>query len=174
VTSLHRIRNAALLERLRHFRQDQRGDALIEFAISVTVMLTMVFGVMDFSRAVYVYHFLPYAAGQGIRYAAVRGSTWGSTTCTGTATLDCAATSANITSYVQSIAPPGVTASTLTVTTTWPGTTPSGSACISTNGVNSPNCLVKVSVSCPFSFVLPFLPSTALTFAASSEQIILE
>lgn len=147
---------------------------MIEFAIAITVLLTMIFGAMDFARAVYIYHFLPYAAGQATRYANVRGSSWGTATCSTIASVDCNATSANIKSYIQSIAPPGVNTATLTATATWPGTTPTGAACATGNGANSPNCVVKVVLTYPFTFVLPFLPATGPTFSATSVKLILE
>jgi Flp pilus assembly protein TadG len=153
---------------------DESGEVLIEFAISICVLLAMTFGIMEFSRAIYTSHFLSFAAGQATRYAVVRGSTWVGNNCVSVSTQDCAVTSAEITGYVQSIAPPGMSSAALTTTTTWPGTTAAGGACAESNGANSPNCVVKVVVTYPFTFVLPFMPASTLTFTATSEKAILE
>jgi Flp pilus assembly protein TadG len=166
------------MRKLRRIRHDDRGESLIEFAASAALLLTVIFGIMDCSRALYVYHFISYAAQQGTRYAIVRGANWKGTSCTSTTAQDCDATATAVQSYVQSIAPPSVTASDLIVTTTWPGQTVTGDTepCDGDEGtsVNGQGCAVKVQVSYSFSFLLPFLPKSAMEFSASSEQSIQE
>ncbi|HEY4356969.1 MAG TPA: TadE/TadG family type IV pilus assembly protein [Acidobacteriaceae bacterium] len=146
---------------------------MIEFALTSIVALSMIFGVMDFCRAMYVYHFVSYAAQEGTRYAIVRGSHWSGTSCTTTSTFACQATSANVTSFVQSIAPPGISANSMTVTTTWPGQTVSGST-TGCSTAQSAGCLVQVKVNVSFNFILPFLPKSAFNFSGTSEKIIQE
>ena len=154
----------------------ERGSTLVEFAIVFVVAMTFMFGIMDFSRYIYVYHFLAGAAREGARYATVRGSTWGSTSCTSTTTLACKATAANVTSYVQAMIPSGISSSSLTVTTTWPGTAPAGAAssCSTTSGNNSPGCLVQVQLSYPYKFMFPFMPNTTSTITSTSAMVILQ
>jgi Flp pilus assembly protein TadG len=150
---------------------------MIEFAISAVVLFTCIFGIIGCSQLLYAYHFTSYAAREATRYAMVRGSTWGSASCASTTTSVCSATNANVQAYVQSIVPPGMNSGTpLTVTTTWPGTELAGSAttCTTTNGNNSPGCLVMVQVNYSFSYLLPFLPTTALNLKSSSEVVILQ
>src|SRR5580692_4059609 len=101
----------------------ERGDEMIEFAIVAVVLFTCIFALLNCSLLLYTYHFAAYAAREATRYAMVRGSTWGSTSCASTSTFSCNATAANVVSYVQSIVPPGISSGTpLSVTTTWPGT----------------------------------------------------
>ena len=139
----------------------------------VVALLTVLFGIMDFSRFLYTYHFVSEVAREGTRYAVVRGSTFGSTACASPSTFACNATAANVQSYVQSLAPPGVASGSLTVTTTWPGTAPTGAAtaCTTTNGNNSPGCLVQVVVSYPFKFMFPFMPKSSSTWTVSSTSV---
>jgi Flp pilus assembly protein TadG len=158
---------------LHRIAGEEHGSAMMEFALSAVVLLMVIFGIMDFSRAVYVYHFVSYSAQQGTRYAIVRGAHWGSTSCASTTTLACNATAANVQSYVQSLATKGITASKVTVTTTWPGTNLKGSS-TGCGTANSSGCLVKVKVSYSFSFILPFLPKSALGFTGTSEAVIQE
>jgi len=150
-----------------------RGSALVEYAIVLTVFVTFLFAIMDFSRFLYTYHFVSEVAREGTRYAVVRGSTYRTTACTSTFTFACNATAANVTSYVQGLTPPEITSSSLTVATTWPGAAPTGAetACNTTNGNNSPGCLVQVAVCYPFKFMLPFLSKSASTWTVSSTSV---
>jgi len=160
----------------------ERGSSLVEFALVLTILFMVIFGVMDFSRAAYAYNFIASAASAAARYAIVRGAT-----CSTWATA-CPAAASDITSYVQSMVPPGIqvtsastcpgspsnTAGTLTVCATWPGTAGSGSACAETSGkANTPGCVVKVQVQYAFQFSLPFLPrSSTYTMTANSQMVI--
>ena len=157
--------------RSRIARED--GGTTVEFAVVLVVFLTFLFGIMDFSRALYVYHFVCEVAREGSRYAMVRGSTYGAS-CATVATASCAATDANVTSYIRSKVPLAIQSSSVSVTTTWPGTAPAGAtgACNTTNGINSPGCLVQVQVSYPFRFILPFLPSATTTLQSTSVMVI--
>ena len=146
---------------------------MVEFSIAAVLLLTVIFGIMDFARAVYADHFVSYAAQEGTRYAIVRGGTFAGTTCTTTSTMDCAATAGDVQSYVQSIAPPGISGTSVSASATWPGTTVSGSA-TGCSTINNPGCDVKVTVTYTFSFLLPFMPTAGITFSSSSEQVIQE
>jgi Flp pilus assembly protein TadG len=149
----------------------------MEIALSLTVLLMLIFGIMDCSRALYAYHFTSYAARSATRYASVRGSTWGTTACAATTTFQCNATAANVKAYVQSVAPPGISTTTpLHVTTTWSGTAPTGSSgtCITTNGKNSPGCIVSVKVTYSFNYVAPFMPNTTLSMTSTSQSLVLQ
>jgi len=166
----------AEVRRMR-FYSDESGSSLVEAALSITLLLTFIFGVIDCGRALYAYHFASYAAREGTRYAMVRGSSWGSTTCANTTSLECNASAANVQSYIQSIAPLGIDSATptpLSVATSWPGTAPTGIAdtCPTTTGYNSPGCVVSVKVSYSFNYVLPFLPKTTLLFTSTSKVAI--
>jgi Flp pilus assembly protein TadG len=160
----------------------QRGSSLVEFALVITILFMLIFGIMDFSRAAYTYNFLSGAASSGARYAIVRGAT-----CT-TWTTACPAVASDITSYVQGIVPAGIqvtsaatcpsspssAAGALTVCATWPGTAGSGSPCTETSGkANTPGCVVQVQVQYAFKFSLPFLPrSSTYTMSATSRMVI--
>jgi Flp pilus assembly protein TadG len=49
----------------------ERGSTLVEFAIGATVFLTVMFGVIEFGRALWVHNALSDAARRGARYAVV-------------------------------------------------------------------------------------------------------
>jgi Flp pilus assembly protein TadG len=147
----------------------ESGETLLEFALASTVLLMVIFGVMDCSRALYADHYVRYSAEEAARYAMVRGYTWKNAACTATSTESCTATAADVTSLVKSITPPGISNdSHLVVSTTWTGKNPAGASCGATTNLNLPGCVVQVQVSYTFSFVLPFLPKNALVLTSAS------
>ena len=158
-------------EALRTLWRDQTGSELIEFSLAASVLLLIIFGIMDCSRALYSYHYVAQAARQASRFAAVRGATWGSTSCS-TSPYACAATAVDVTNYVKSFTPLGFASSNLVVTTTWPGTTVNGTICSLLSINNSPGCVVNVKVAYSFGFVLPFLPQSALALTSTSKMMI--
>jgi Flp pilus assembly protein TadG len=57
---------------LRASRRNERGAALVEFAIVATIFLTVLFGVLEFGRLFWTHNALKDAARRGARYAIVR------------------------------------------------------------------------------------------------------
>lgn len=55
-------------------RANDSGQALVEFALSATLMLTLVFGLVDFSRAIYVAQVIANLSAEGSSMAS-RGTT---------------------------------------------------------------------------------------------------
>lgn len=53
-------------------KKNERGAALVEFAIVATVFITVMFGVLEFGRLFWTHNALRDAARKGVRYAAVR------------------------------------------------------------------------------------------------------
>ena len=146
----------------------QRGSALVEFALSVTIMATLLFGTMAMSMALYSYHFIAEAAREGSRYAMVRGSSC--TTYSGF-TSSCPATPAQIQTYVRSLSFPGINPNQMTVTTIWPTT---GSTCTpsAAPNCNNPGNLVQVTVSYQLPVSIPFVPARTLTMSSRSQMVI--
>ena len=160
------------LSRILRLVQDDSGSELVEFAFAAMILLAIFFGIMDFSRAMYCYHYVSYAAQDGARYAMVRGADGGTSSCSA-APYACMASAGDVQSYVQSQASPLINTSSLTVSTTWPGKTPDcTTGCTVCSPQNSQGCLVQVQVAYNFSFMLPFLPKTGLTFTGTSEKVI--
>lgn len=57
--------------RIRALRRDQRGTAVVEFALVSPILFLLVFGILDFGRALNYYNHLTQLVGQGARAAAV-------------------------------------------------------------------------------------------------------
>lgn len=62
--------------RLSRFRfgRDDRGAAAVEFALVLPILVVLVFGVVDFGRALFAYNYLTSAVREGGRFAAVQES----------------------------------------------------------------------------------------------------
>jgi Flp pilus assembly protein TadG len=156
--------------RPRTNRARERGSQIIEFAVTSGVFLALLFGIIDTGRALYTYEFLTYAARAGARWAMVRGSACASTNpaswCEPASSATTGATSADVQTYVRGLNLPGIEASALVVTATWPG---GGAGCSSGN---SPGCPVKVQVQYPYVSSIPFVHVTTLTMTPSSQMVI--
>jgi Flp pilus assembly protein TadG len=121
---------------------DQRGVYLVEFSIVALAFLLLLFGIMEFGRAVWAYSSIAHGAREGVRYAIVRGSESGR-----------AVTASDIQTYVRDKA--GL--SSAQVTTTW-------------QPDNQPGSVVQVNVNYTFQPTVPMVPSMGLT--ATSKMVI--
>lgn len=136
------------IKKVRAARLNEIGSGVLELGLVIIVFFMFVFGVMDFGRALYTYHFVSNAACEATRYAIVRGSSSVQPV-----------TSTDIENYVKSIAPQGIDPNRLTVTTTW-------------SPDDSPGSTVRIQVSDNFRFMTPVLASYQTTFSDSSQMVI--
>ncbi len=174
------------MQKLFHFARKERGSALVELAVTVPLLILLLFSVLQAMFAMYAYHYTAFAAQQGARFAMVRGHTWSTNVYTPCQTsappnftmiYGCEASSQDIQNFMQSLG--AINSSKLTINQTtsyvWPGQTPGGSTvlCSGANKANSKNCLVQVTASYTFHF-LPLLPASTVTVHATSEKAILQ
>jgi Flp pilus assembly protein TadG len=149
-------------------RHSERGTTLLEFALVAIVLFMLIFGIIDFSRALSAYHFVANAAREGTRYASVRGA-------------DCTAPMANCTapqiqSYLQTnlrteAAGTGMDPSQLTVPTplyAGSNTCPA----VGNNPLNNPGCIVLVTVTYKFSFIFALLPVSPVNMSSTASTVI--
>jgi len=143
-----------------------QGSTLTEFAFILPVMCMCLFGVIDFGRALYSYHFVSDAAREASRWASVRGKT-----CTDYVDA-CPAKNSDVSDYVMSIVPSGIDTKrgALSVSTDW--VRPAGVVNSCTKFKNEPGCAVQVTVTYNFRFIFPFLPASILRMHSTSEMII--
>ncbi|WP_047491804.1 TadE/TadG family type IV pilus assembly protein [Terriglobus sp. TAA 43] len=161
----------------RHFRtselfREETGNTLLETALCLSVVLLVILGIMECSLAVYTEHYVESAAASGARYAMVRGGTYSGISCGAATSYYCQAGTSDILNYIKANAAPGIKVSNLSVTASWPGTAGTSSACDTAQGSNSPGCLVTVTVSYPFTFMLPIPLHKGITLLASRSTII--
>ena len=128
-------------------RDLQRGQAMVESALALTVFLMFIFGILEFGRAVWAYNQVAYLSHDGARYAIVHGSA-----------SPQPATAAQIATYVQNAAI-GLPPAAVSVTTAWAPD-------------NSPGSQVSVRVQYTVQFLGPFMPASSLPVSATSRMII--
>ena len=99
----------------RSVRRGESGQATVEFALAIPLLLLVVLGIFDLARAVWQENTLAFAVREGARYAIVRGSL---------CTTPCVpATQGTVAAYVQQYA---IGVPNVTVTATWPSGTDVG------------------------------------------------
>lgn len=162
---------------IHYFCRAERGESLIEFAISAVITVSLLLGAMDLARGLYTYHFISYAAQQGARFAEVHGSGWTAACNSQTGTgypdqLGCTASQSDIRAYVRSLTPPAVTKANVSVNVQWPGKDINGNTTVCATTINYAGCEVRVIVSYQFTYVVPFLPSAAQTLSSTAQAII--
>jgi Flp pilus assembly protein TadG len=139
--------------------EHDRGNALVEFAIASSAMLLLMFGIIDFGRALYTYHLVADGARSGARYAMVRGST-----CT---VSGCPTTPDAVQTYVRGLAP-GIDPNQLTVKTSYA----MSDGCVDPNQMG-PGCVVIVTAQYTFNFmIIPLMPSFNLPMSSTSQVVI--
>ncbi|MGA9463317.1 MAG: TadE/TadG family type IV pilus assembly protein [Terracidiphilus sp.] len=155
---------------------DEQGSSLVEIAISISLLLCLLFGVIEVSLGLYTYHYVSDAAREGSRYALVRGAL-----CTGFA--DCGIDGTGVQNYVRGLGYPYIDAANMTVTTTWysaswsnvgtPAQTTTWAACGTVPaGCNLPGNQVEVKVKYTFPLNIPWWKSTVVSMGSTSRMVI--
>lgn len=133
---------------------------MVEFAIAASLVLLVLFGIIDYGRFLYTYHAIYNGAREGSRWAIVHGSS----------------KQADIQTYVRTRIP-YVPSSDVTVTATWPDpkaspNTNANPACAaSASSVHqSPGYPVCVEVDYTFKFAM--LPYASKSIRSTSQMII--
>jgi Flp pilus assembly protein TadG len=143
----------------------QRGNSLVEHALVITVLLAVMFGIVDCGRALYTYNFVSNAAREATRWASVRGFTC-STLCGGSP-----ATGSDVQTFAQNVpAGMGLDPAKIVATTSW--VAPPNNSPVCTVHDNNPGCIVKVKVEYDYSFFMPLMPSGQIKMTSTSEMII--
>jgi len=160
------------------FVHEESGAELVEAALAAMILFSILLAIISFSLAMYYYHFISYAAAEGARFAAVRGTT-ATTSCSTSAPpsftmkFNCEANATDVQNYVQNLFSPASVDSHVSVTTTYTQTTPScSSSCSACSDAESTGCYVKVVVSYQPSFYVPLIQSISPTFTSTAYQLI--
>jgi Flp pilus assembly protein TadG len=135
----------------------EEGSTLIEFALTFTALLTLLFCVMEICLVFYSYDMISDRAREGTRYAMVRGAS-----CPNTTSPTCEVTASEVNSYVSALAVPNIGGGTITVATTYP------------DGNESVGSRVQVKVSYVFPIKMPFVPKNSINMSSTSVMYILQ
>lgn len=142
------------------------------------VLFMLIFGVIEGCWAVYSYHYLANAAHEAARYAIVRGGDWliPCDSVGGWSASMCAASPENIASFVNSRGFPAITVDPNEVCVQYfapDSLPPSGSlACDGNSGPNQVGDIVQVTISHPFTLIIPGLPNNTWNLSSTSRMVI--
>jgi Flp pilus assembly protein TadG len=152
--------------RPRRIMRDEQGGTLLETALTISILLSLVFGAIEVGLMLYTYHFVSYAAREATRFAIVRGST-----CSGFSSA-CPAQASDIQNYVSNLGFPGIDISTSDVSVAWASYSPATATWSTCSNCNLPGDQVQVTVSYPFPFSVPFVPPSSLQLSSTSAMVI--
>lgn len=162
--SRRRQSDGVVRTRTRAGSRDERGSGLLEQALTLSVLLAVLFGIINFGQALYTYHFVSSSAREATRWASVRGSA--------SNLPQRMATNGDIqTQFFTNVSGIGLDASKITANTAWlagPNGHPTNAQCAG----KLPGCVVRVQVSYQYSFLLPFLPTAPINMSSTSEMVI--
>lgn len=126
--------------------RDDRGAALVEFAVTSILFFTITLGTLEFGRMIMDYSIVSNAAREGVRYAAVRGTASGHPV-----------TEAEVQTYTAGRSVGLLSAGNVAVT--WPTNKTQGS-------------IVRVQVTYNFSPIVALLPSQTVQLRSTTEMTI--
>jgi Flp pilus assembly protein TadG len=167
---------------LRRRALDQQGSSMVETAVCILVMLTLIFAVIESCWAVYTFHYIGNASHEAARYAIVRGGTWGAS-CDGSGNAGsgysssmCTASSTDIANYVANRGFPGIRLTSSNVCVAYYSSVPSSAStsCTASSGTlaNAAGDVVQVTVSYPFKLNLPLMPAYTWNLSSTSQMVI--
>jgi TadE-like protein len=150
----------------------ERGSSLVEQSFVLVFLLTMLFGIIDFGRALYTYHFVSNVAREATRWASVRSSKC-------TVLPECPGDNSGkdvqkaFKGNKANLAAMGIDSKQLTFTTTWVVPPGVGAASCTAAGLNRVGCMVHVDVSYSYTFLFgSFIAAPPLTMSSSSEMLV--
>lgn len=154
-SSNHRCAKARLWRRVA---RAEYGAAAVEMAVSISVLLMVVVGLMKVCLAVYSYHYISEASREGARYAIVHGTTN-------------AVSDDDLKTYVKGLAYPAISAAAMTVTVARSGF-PTGVTCAPLANCTNPGNMVTITVNYAFPLAIPFRASQTLNMSSTAAAII--
>ena len=154
---MRRMWKEAVRGRLLQFAREQRGQSLVEFAISFSILMAFVFMFIEVCLAFYTYGMISESAREGTRYAVMHGAS-----CTTAASVSCTGSASAINTYVTQLGYPNLAGGVMTVSTTFP------------DGNQAAGSHVKIAISYVFPITLALVPRSAITMNTSSTMTILQ
>lgn len=154
-------------------RSGEEGNTMIEFALSLAIVVTLLIGCVEACLALYTYQAVNEYARMAARYAEVHGSTCvladGTTSCyMGDNNAD--GTNTALYNYLKAQSLLGVSTANLSVKPVY--TAVPGGACQNLPNCNGSGDYVTVTVVYQFPYSIPFLPANTLHMASSSAMAI--
>ena len=142
---------------LRALFRHEQGSTLIEMAVTLPVLFTLLFCFMEICLAFYSRDMISESAREGTRYAKYHGAS-----CPTSSNPTCEATATQVNSYVAGLGWPNLAGGAMTVATTYP------------SGNEAVGSLVQVKITYVFAIKMAFVPKSSLTMSSTSEAYIVQ
>jgi Flp pilus assembly protein TadG len=142
---------------LRKRLAEDDGQSMVEFAVTLPVLFTLIFCFMEMCLAFYTHNMISELAREGTRYAMVRGSS-----CLTSASSSCQATASQVNTFVSAVGFPNLGGGTITPVTTYPD----GNAAIGSR--------VQISITYVFPITMPFVPTNSISMSSTSVATIIQ
>jgi Flp pilus assembly protein TadG len=151
-------------DRKDNFATGEDGSSLVEFALTLTALFTLLFCFMELCLVFYSYDLISELARQGTRYAMVRSGT-----CLTSGNSSCTASATQVNTFVTSIGLPNLARGSIVAATSY--CPPASTTCTSTNTVGQ---VVQVKVTYAFPITMHFVPKDSLTLTSISRMTIVQ
>jgi Flp pilus assembly protein TadG len=142
--------------------RSEDGQSLVEFALTLSILLGFIFGLMQVCLAFYTYEWISECTREGSRYAMVHGPT-----CVTYSGASCTVSAAGVNNYVSGIGLPNLAGGVMTPATSY--LAPGGGA-----GSNVDGDYVQVVVTYAFPYKIPFVMQSNLTMTSASTMTIIQ
>jgi Flp pilus assembly protein TadG len=142
---------------LRKKLAEDDGQSMVEFAVTLPVLFTLIFCFMEMCLAFYTHNMISELAREGTRYAMVRGSS-----CLTSSSSSCQATASQVNTFVSGIGFPNLGGGTISPVTTYPD----GNAAIGSR--------VQISITYVFPITMPFVPTNSISMSSTSVATIIQ
>lgn len=165
-----------------HIRRacEEHGQSLVETALSMMMLLVLIFAVIEAAWGAYSLHYLANASHEAARYAIVRGGSW-TTSCDGTGAAGsgygssmCQASPEDVANFVTRRNFPGISIAPENVCVEYFSSVPASAStsCSGNTGPNASGDVVQVTITYPFSFPLPFINRYTWNLKSTSQMVI--
>jgi hypothetical protein len=142
---------------LRKKLVEEDGQSMVEVAVTLPVVFTLIFCFMEMCLAFYTHNMISELAREGTRYAMVRGSS-----CLTMASASCQATALQVNTFVSGIGFPNLGGGAIIPLTTYPD----GNAAIGSR--------VQISITYVFPITMPFVPTNSISMSTISVATIIQ
>jgi len=158
-----------------HPYPSEEGSSMLEFAFSAVVLFVLLFGCIGLAMGLYTFEVVNQYARDASRYAIVHG---GDCSIPPSYTTSCsigtgATANTALKAYLNHQIYPGINGANLTVTTAY-AAAPGAGQCTTypATTCNGPGDQVTVTITYPYLYNIPFIPSRPFTMHGSSTMII--
>jgi len=157
-----------------HLYPSECGSSMLEFAFSAIIFFTLVFGCVGLTMALYTYEVVNQYARDASRYAMVRGKNCYLADLTTSCSIGTGSTANTaLKTYLNHQIYPGINGANLTVGTAYAKAPGAGQCTTSpSTDCNGSGDQVTVTITYPYLYNIPFIPSRPFTMHGSSTMII--